>query len=131
MRHYRSVQRAKSIREVLSAIKGSTDLSRTEALASAAMQRFGGLNGVANQWKNQYETAKPGSLAACNMLGVIVSLAEAVDAMRQPVAPPKPPKPARQDPTGLGLHYDMSQFVTEEDIQMELVKMMEKCRSGG
>ena len=32
------------------------------------------------------------------------------------------------DPTGLGKDYDMSQYITEEDIQMELEKTIEKCR---
>ena len=30
--------------------------------------------------------------------------------------------------TGLGLHYDMSQYVNQEDIQREPAKMMEKFR---
>jgi len=30
---------------------------------------------------------------------------------------------------GLGLHYDMSQYVTEEDIEREMAKMMEKFRT--
>ena len=37
----------------------------------------------------------------------------------------KPPKPPRRNPTGLGSDYDMSQYVTEEDIQRELDKLME------
>jgi len=35
---------------------------------------------------------------------------------------------AKRVPLGLGKDYDMSQYVTEEDIQMELAKKLEKYR---
>ena len=38
------------------------------------------------------------------------------------------PSPPRRDPMGLGKDYDMSQYITEEDIERELAKMMEKFR---
>ena len=34
---------------------------------------------------------------------------------------------SKPDSLGLGTAFVMSQYITEEDIQMELEKLMEKC----
>lgn len=85
MRTYRACRRARTWKELTSALVTAENRSKMEAAFAAAIRRCGGVRGFVQEWWQQYEAAKdqaPGSLRTIRMLSAVIRLMEVAELSR-------------------------------------------------